>query len=317
MDKFILNQPVHSPADMKAANLPYVLPAILRVRSIVRLPTSARLILNRATLYHDKAHFAIEWVTRHPDIRIRRNSLVSVMWTKRKPIGAEPFWADRLVLVERPRAEVNLFETVPPTLVSDRGLLARASKLWAALPRDFRHLFNGIFWNGERFLKYLVGPASLETELSKPSANFRHCVEVAEEAHALARCRGRSQVPIAIVAGLLHDAGKAEEFRFDRVNRCCMLSETGKLIGHRDRLQHWIVTAIATHRIALSEIQLTHLLHVLTAAPHAPERSRGRPARTLEAAVLLLADRFVAEGSQTYSQAANQSEFDGPNFRAG
>ena len=305
MDNFVPLQQV-SPVGLAAANLPYVMPHVMRVRSIIRLPTADGLTLNQATLYHDKANFATEWVTRYPDVRIRPGSLVTVVWAQRKPVTTEPYRVERVALIERPRLEVNLFETVPPSLVKDRQLLKRAADLWVRMPQEFRHLFNGVFWNGERFLKYLVGPVSLEPTGCVPNANFRHCVSVAEDAQSLAHSRGKFFAPIAVLAGLLHDAGKVEDFRYDRVNRRFTLSNTAHLVSHRNRIQHWVMTAIATHRIILKEENLAGLLHALQVVANPSDGPLLNPARTIEAMALVLADRYF---SQVDDPASNDPRF--------
>lgn len=308
-------QHTHSHAAFASATAPLVVPPLYRVQAIVRLPTPDGLILNRATLYHDDAHFSTQWVTQHPDVRITRGSLVSVVWLGPTSDVKKPASICRLVLSERPRPEIDLFATVPPNWVKDRALLKRASRLFEGLPRAFRHLFNAMFWEGERFLRYVMGPSSLAPDQCHASGNFRHCVEVAEEAQRLARARGKAQAPIAVLGGLIHDAGKADEFDYDKLRRRFELSEAGRWISHRDRLQHWIAAALAAHRVIMPDAHRLQLLHALTAAYGAPEWLGMREPRSLEASLLSMSDRF-SENNSHEPPAANQPGYAYPYRRS-
>jgi 3'-5' exoribonuclease len=275
--------------------VPDKLPPIFRVQAIERLPGVRGDMLNRATLFHERACIAVEWLTQHADIRLVRGCLVSIRWLGR-PVSTEGHVRiSRLVLLERPDAETNLFDLVPRGWVSDRALVARASALWEGLPRGFRHLFNAIFWDGRRFQRYLMGPSSLEHHHNDLNGNFRHSVEVAE--HALRMADGQALANRAILAlgGLIHDAGKADEYRFDHARRCFSMSERGALIGHRETLQQWIAAAMACRRVILPEAHYMGLIHALTAAKGAPAWLGLREPRSLEATILSMADRLSGE----------------------
>jgi len=265
-----------------ADNLPHILPQLLRVQSIERYPAAGGLVLNRATLFHDAATLRTEWTCLHPDIRITRGGLVSIRWSGRPMSVDGCVHIDRLVLMERPRPEVNLFQTVPMAWVKDRELLQRASTLWESLPRGFRHLLNSMFWDGRRFQRYLMGPSSLQNHHNDINGNFRHSVEVAEQAQSMARGRDRVHVPIAVLGGLIHDAGKADEYKFNRVLGHFEMSSDGCLVGHRDRLLHWIGAAMAAHRVIIPEAHYLGLLHALTATRGAPKWLGLREPRSLE-----------------------------------
>ncbi len=275
--------------------VPDKLPPLFRVQSIERLPGAHGDILNRAVLFQERAGLSVEWLTRHADIRLVRGSLVSIRWLGRPASCDGHVRISRLVLLERPEAGTNLFDLVPHGWVSDRALVARASNLWEGLPRGFRHLFNTMFWDGRRFQRYLMGPSSLGHHHNGLNGNFRHCVEVAE--HALRMADGRVLANRAILAfgGLAHDAGKADEYRFDHARRCFSMSDRGALIGHRETLQQWIAAAMASQRVILPEAHYLGLIHALTAAKGAPAWLGLREPRSLEATILSMADRLSGE----------------------
>lgn len=275
--------------------VPDKLPPIFRVQSIERHPDVHGDILNRAVLFHEQASLSVEWLTRHADIRLTRGSLVSIRWLGRPASCDGHVRITRLVLLERPEAETNLFDLVPHGWVADRELVARASALWEGLPRGFRHLFNAMFWDGRRFQRYLMGPSSLGHHHSGLNGNLRHCVEVAERALRMAEGQELANRAILAIGGLVHDAGKADEYRFDHVRRCFSMSDRGALIGHRETLQQWIAAAMASHRVILPEAHYLGLIHALTAAKGAPAWLGLREPRSIEATILSMADRLSGE----------------------
>ncbi|WP_242569259.1 hypothetical protein [Rhodocyclus gracilis] len=101
--------------------------------------------------------------------------------------------------------------------------------------------------------------------------------------------------PILALGGLIHDAGKADDYRYDPVTRHYRLSARGSLIGHRDTLQQWIAAAMAMHRVNLPETQYLGFIHALTAAKGAPPWLGLREPRSLEATILSMADRLSGE----------------------
>jgi 3'-5' exoribonuclease len=99
-----------------------------------------------------------------------------------------------------------------------------------------------------------------------------------------------------VLGGLIHDAGKADDYRFDRIRQCFEMSGCGTLICHRDRVQHWIAAAMAQHRVIIPEAHFLGLVHALTAAKGAPAHLGLREPRSLEATILSMADRLSGEG---------------------
>ncbi|NJA89813.1 HD domain-containing protein [Rhodocyclus tenuis] len=275
--------------------VPDKLPPLFRITSIERFPGPNRQVRHRASLFHEKAGLSVEWCSQHVDARLAKGSLVSIRWAGRtQSIGGHVQIA-RLVLLELPEAEVNLFHLVPYRWVRDRELVARAALQWEGLPRGFRHLFNAIFWDGQRFQRYLVGPSSLENHHNGRNGNFRHSVEVAERALLMAEGQGLAHHAILALGGLIHDAGKADDYRFDYSRQCFTMSDRGALIGHRDTLQQWIAAAMAKHRVILPEVHYLGLIHALTAAKGAPQWLGLREPRSLEATILSMADRLSGE----------------------
>lgn len=168
--------------------------------------------------------------------------------------------------------------------------MARAAALWEGLSRPFRHLVNAVFWDGKRFHRFLSGPSSLNGHHGEAGGNFRHAVEVAEACLRLAAGTDRICKPLLIAAALLHDAGKADEYRLDANRQGLMMSPRGVLVGHRHTILEWIAVARATQRVILPEGHYLGLVHALSAAKGV-EWLGIRAPLSAEAAILASADR--------------------------
>lgn len=269
------------------------LPPILRIQSIARFPYAGAQVLNRAVLFHERASLTVEWVSRHVDVRLTAGALVSVRWLGRPRSFNGAVRIARLVLLERPDPALNPFQTVPRSWMTDRVLVRRAGALWELLPRSMQHLFNAIFWRGDRFQRYLTGPSSPVGHHSERCGNLRHSVEVGERALDLATRETRVHIGVLIMAALLHDAGKADEYRLGY--RKLELSDRGRLVGHRLTVLEWITVARALHRVILPEAHYLALIHVLTCAKGAPAWLGLREPQSMEAALLSAADRISGQ----------------------
>lgn len=283
------------------------LPPTLRIQSLARLPFDARHTLNRAVLFHERASLTVEWITRHVDVRLTAGSLVSVRWLGRPVSLNGAVRISRLVLLERPDPALNLFDTVPTAWVTERDLVKRAAALWALLPRSFGHLFNAVFWRGDRFYRYLSGPSSLTGHHAERFGNLRHSVEVAERAFELGARERRVHPGVLILAALLHDAGKADEYQLGY--RKLELSDRGKLVGHRLTVLEWIAVARAMHRVILPEVHYLALVHALTSARGAPVWLGLREPQSMEAIILGTADRLSGQSDLLERHAPARSGF--------
>ena len=284
------------------------MPSLFRLVSIKYSPVAPRRFRCGATLFADGRDVRVAWECAQPDTRLNPGVLVSVRWLPRTHSIAGEICIGRLVLLEIPESGADLFKTVPQTWVSDGALLARAAALVGQLSPPLRHLFNAMFWQGRRFHRFLCGPASVAGHHSDMGGNFRHAVEVAELCDRLAETGERIAIDVLLLAALLHDAGKADEYDFDRRRQVFVMSERGALVGHRHTVIEWVAAALATRRILLPEIKHLGLLHCLTAGVGADFLGIRRPA-TLEAKILSLADRLSGDSDLFRQNAREQPGF--------
>lgn len=269
------------------------LPGAFRIQSIARLPFHGRHTLNRACLFHERASLTVEWLSRQVEVRLVVGALVSIRWQGRPVSLNGAVRVSRIVLLERPEPALNLFETVPSAWMADRELVRRAAFLWSCLPRGLGHLFNAVFWQGDRFLRFLSGPSSLSGHHASRHGNFRHSVDVADQALGLATRQARVHLGVLIMAALLHDAGKADEYQFGRTR--LTLSDRGRLIGHRHTVLEWLAAARAQYRVIVPEAHYLALLHALTCAKGAPAWLGLREPQSPEAILLSAADRLSGQ----------------------
>jgi 3'-5' exoribonuclease len=291
-----------------AASLTEKLPATLRVESITYQPHANGVhTVCVARLYSDQASVTVSWKVIQPDRRIKAWSLVMVRWASHQVCenGAIPI--DRLVLAERPNAMTNLFTLVPhDSRIGERGVIVRAARLFAELPRSLALVFNLLLWDRTRFRRYVRGPSSLSHHHNRWGGNLQHAVETAELAVNMVSTMSGVDANLLIMGGLLHDLGKLDEYTYDAKIDAFHLSLRGQLVGHRDTLLEWLAVALVRVRPALSEKQHLALLHLFFASESAPDYVGLRRPRMIESKILAAADRLSGQ-KDLFARSRNDS----------
>lgn len=268
-----------------------MLPSIMRIESLTRT-LEGDAVLNRAILHHRQASLCVEWVTKQVDTRLHNGGLVSIRPAAKTRCQGGATRIQRLIAVGRAVPHVNLFDTVLPGWLKEPELAVRAASLWSLLPRPLAHLVNAVLWDSNRLHRFVTGPSSLRGHHNGFNGNFRHSIEVAENAHILAQGNPIVSGSLLIAGGLLHDIGKAAEYRYDRQAKRFRLSDRGELIGHRNTLIEWLAIARETGGVIMDDGTWLGLLHMLNAVRGAPDWLGLRNPRSLEADLLAMADRL-------------------------
>jgi 3'-5' exoribonuclease len=288
MNKLVDTLHVTSTNDVAEHDTPLnlaMMPRIFRLTSIHHTAIDDRRTQCTATLYHDKASLKVSWSVTHPDMRLKSGVLVSPRWLGHTSSERGSIKISRLVLMERPEPWENLFHMVPHGWVKNRELIKQAAALVECLPRPYRYLLNAIFWEGQRFKRFCIVPSSMQGHHSEDNGNLRHSVEVAQLMQSYCQTREVANKGLCILAGFLHDAGKADEYCL-APNGSWMLTERGKLLGHKLTVIEWIAQAKVQWKLLLAAEHYMALIHCLTCSASAPEWLGIRKPAMLEAIVL-------------------------------
>lgn len=288
-DSGMSNQQIASTEYTKPSSLARM-PKVFRLTSIRHVPDD-RCARCTATLYHDQTEIKVYWTVKHPDLRLKSGDLVSPRWLGQVTRDGCMLKISRLVLMERPEPWENLFNTVPHGWVRNRELVRQAAELIEALPRAYRFLFNAVFWDGQRFKRFCTVPSSMNGHHAEDNGNLRHVVDVARMMQQFCKARALAHEGLGILAGFLHDAGKADEYRLSPAGDW-KLTDRGKLLGHKVTVVEWIAEAKAKCNLLMPTEHYMALLHCITCSPSAPEWLGIRKPAMLEAILLSSMDRL-------------------------
>lgn len=281
--------------------------AYYRLTSITRLPgKGGRGVTNIATLYHEHGAREVTWQSAQVDSRLKRGCYVAMRGLEHALTPDQVARIQRLDLLDKPLPTVNPFDTVPANWVGDRTLMKRASNLWCQLSRPFQHLISAVLWDGCRFERFVTGPAALTCYPPVPNANLSHAVETAEHALMLAHGLVDVSTSVLIAAALLHDAGKADDFRLRPDRDGYAYSQRGQLVGARYTVLEWLAVARGRDGVIVPEGQYLALIHALTATRGAAWLGIREP-QIIEATILAVADRACSEAGWYSGLYAEQS----------
>ena len=225
-----------------------------------------------ATLYNEACSIRVCWSTYKPDSKLKEGVLVSPRGLELAKHNDWAYEISALSFRSKPDPDVNLFHTIPTTWVKDREIVEQAAELFAAMPRYYRHLFNAIFWDSDRFKRYCMGPSSLQNHHSEIGGNLRHSVEIAKgmELYGATVPYRYLDAGLCILLAFLHDAGKADEYRQNAQDQWVM-SDRGALVGHKVTITEWIAVAKAVHNVEIPDGKYLALLHCLNCAQNPPQ----------------------------------------------
>ena len=291
------------------------MPSVLRITSLGRAALFPRGYRMDATLFHARASMAVTWTVNQPDTRLKSGSLVSPRYLGCSNCQDGVVTIARVVLLERSIRAEDMFMTVPGDWVADRDLLDRASTLWRHLPLAWQELMNGVLWQGDRFRRFCVGPGSVSGHHSERNGNLRHMVETAETVLALLPKHPAAHPDIALAAALLHDMAKADDYRPTQAG--WVLTDHGRLIGHKSTIGDWIAVAKSRMKLTLPAAQYASLRHALGAAKGVLFESGYRTPMTPEARLLSLADQSSGAGNLYARQSAANGGWGVPHRHLG
>ncbi len=206
--------------------------------------------------------------------------------------GPNAVWVKSIEEVEVLDELTCVFDKVMPEWVVDPAVLARAAAVWWQLSPGYRVLVNAVFRRASVLQRFLIVPASLDDHHNVDGGTLQHSVRTAEWGLDLAAENSWLAMNILVVSLLLHDCGKALEYRRTRRGKW-MMSATGRGVGHKMTTMMLIGPALGLSPL-LSGPERQQILHVL-AASYAPRFAGFRWPRSAEARIVAAADRLDAE----------------------
>jgi len=285
-----------------------MMPRIFRLTSMNHVQLNCKQTRCTASLFHNQASIKVSWMASQLDTRLKSGDLVSPRWLGNTTCEAGTIRISRLILMERPEPWENLFNSIPYGWVKNRDLVKQAAELIEALPRPYRFLFNAIFWDGQRFKRFCNLPSSMNGHHAEDNGNLRHAMEVAKMMQQFCHEREITSEGLGILAGLLHDAGKADEYRLSPSGDW-KLTDRGKLLGHKITVIEWIAQARAKFNLLMPDEHYMALLHCMTCSAVAPDWLGIRKPAMLEAILLSNMDRL--SGTEDLMQRCSSSKSEG------
>lgn len=194
--------------------------------------------------------------------------------------------------------DVNLLNTVPqswmPEFDSAQGdtWVDGFHRLWGQLSRPMRAWFNALFWHHpKRLYRFLTSPASMKHHHARKHGLFIHSVDCMLRALRSSQHDPLVNTEVLLMAALLHDLGKADEYLWNERSSKFKLSDRGALIGHKLTTLEWMAAARVVLAVedAPDEARVMAVYHAINAC-HAPDWVGLRVPRTPEAFYLASVD---------------------------
>ena len=273
----------------------------VRVSAIAHCPVSTGNTRARytAVVCHEQLPgktLTVTWVAQAPKAAITTWTLVRIIWNGHRRIVNGVVEIKRLERAPEADGVTNLFLTVPDhPYCANRALIGEAASLFAKLPRELAQLHNHLLWDCDRFRRFVIGPSSLSDHHNIWQGNLEHSVQVALIAVSIGEAMIDVDVPLLIFGGLVHDLAKCAEYHFSKSLERFVLSDRGKLVGHRDTLIEWLAIAKNMMRTKLSEHQELTLHHMLFSSYDARDSEGLRRKRTKESKILAAADSMSGQ----------------------
>lgn len=209
-----------------------------------------------------------------------------------------PYEVSGVTLLCQVDPTVNLLDTVPLSWLPDTGHGDGAKwvecfhALWSELSRPMRGWFNALFWHHPmRLHSFLAAPGSMTHHHARKHGLFIHSVDCAWRALCAAQGDECVNVEVLVLSALLHDVGKAGEYRWNDQAKQWYLSDRGALMGHRLTGLEWM--AAARGSLSSGDIPDEHtamaVYHAINAC-NAPDWVSLRSPRTPEAFYLASVD---------------------------
>ena len=266
------------------------LPDVVRVLEAGHEIDEQGRIRHVATVYGNAFQATLTWTNSCHDERIDKGALARVYWPKHLSEVDGLYPIIRLVPITTVDHSINLFDTVPPSWSRQFGLLHRAKDLWDHLPETRQALFNELFWDAQRFRRYICIPASIDSHHNGWGGNLRHAVEMAEHAERIALDVEGVSTDLLILAGLLYNAPMAGSYTWK--DGQWGIASTAVLRASKEDFKAALERILENHPRLLTERERQTLWQILFGQDGEPAKTLRKPMASLETEILEMADRL-------------------------
>lgn len=271
------------------------LPPYFRVTEIETSISSKGNQVMTAQLSHLLAEIKVMYQMQYQPYEVKVGDLVEIIYEKDIRSYSGALIVSGLSVLTVPSSHINLFHTVPRSWLKQRALILSAAELFEELPNYFKALLNGIFWEADRFKRFLMGPSSMKGHHDYINGNLIHTLDVIERAMSMSARTPKANLGIVMMGAWMHDAGKADEYYYDQERHRFEMSDRGVLVGHKTSAIEWLAGARAKYAIEIPDQVWMSLLHTLTAIKGAPDWMGLREPMTPESLIISTADRLSAQ----------------------
>ena len=249
------------------------MPKVLRVQKIEFYPefTLCPCSLHRALLFADGVQIAVEWLVKREKTIITPNQLVTMIFGSLQAKLANGYpQIEGLYRLDRPDTSYNLFHTAPFDWFANRiELHKKAQEAWELLDEKNRGLLNALFFEGDIFKRFCMGPSSTAHHHNYLNGNLEHTLEVVFDiAQNLPRYPS-ANLQLALIFAWLHDIGKVSEYAPDSADpsKPYKLTSDAYFHGHKMNGLNLVIKAQSKYLPSYPVASFDNLRHLMEATP--------------------------------------------------
>ena len=157
-----------------------------------------------AQLSHLRAEIKVMYQMQYQPYEVKVGDLVEIIYEKDIRSYSGALIVSGLSVLTVPSSHINLFHTVPRSWLKQRALILSAAELFEELPNYFKALLNGIFWEADRFKRFLMGPSSLKGHHDYINGNLIHTLDVIERAMSMSARTPKANLGIVMMGEPSH-----------------------------------------------------------------------------------------------------------------
>lgn len=237
------------------------LPSVFRLVHLSKVMTSGNCNIFNAKLYNESASIAVTWISDCDD-KLQVGQLVYPDWMSQQISLEGCNIVQKLTTLKNPESGMNVFDTVPKNWVKDRRLINQARNIFASLSPEFALFANNIFWEHQRFYKFLVVPHSTKKK-NHFHGNLRETIRLTMTVSSLIIPNSKIDSNIATLAAWLNDAENADQFTFNSNTKRFELIDNKDLESNANKIIQWMNATAQSYAFNMKESDYLKLTSAL------------------------------------------------------